>query len=99
MDKHHFKVPNAIFTSSLTKYELLVVVYLLSCRNDDGQIIIPDHESIARCCAISGSKTKKVINDLSEKGIIRKQSRSQSYRKNHSSSYVIALKNNTVLKT
>ena len=97
MEKNYFKVPNSIFGAGLTKYELLVLIYLLRCQNDK-QITFPGYDNIAKYCTISRSKARKIVNGLIEKDIIRKQTGSQSYRKNHSNSYVIVLRNNNVLK-
>jgi hypothetical protein len=98
MDKHYFKVPNAIFSSSLTKYELLVLVYLLRCQNN-GHIIFPGYVNISKYCAISRSKARKVVTGLTEKGILGKQIKPQAYRKSGSNLCVIVLNNNTILKT
>jgi predicted transcriptional regulator len=89
-NKHYFKVPEDIFTSGLTKYEMLVCVYLLHLQNGK-RFEFPGYEDIAKHCAISRRKAKRVVNGLMEKDIIRKQIGTQAYRKNHSSSYVIDL--------
>jgi hypothetical protein len=96
-DKRYFKVPNDIFTTGLTKYELLVFVYLLHLQNDK-QITFPGYENIAKCCAINRGKARKIVNGLIEKDIIRKQMGTQSYRKNHSSLYIIVLDDKHHLK-
>ena len=90
MSKHYFKVPEDIFTSGLTKYEMLVCVYLLHLQNGK-RFTFPGYEDIAKHCAISRRKAKRVVNGLMEKDILRKQIGTESYRKNHSSSYVIVL--------
>ena len=86
MDKNYFKVPNSIFGAGLTKYELLVLIYLVRCLNNK-HIAFPSYQDIAKCCAISRSKAVKIVSGLAEKGILRKQIRSHSYRKNHSNLY------------
>lgn len=98
MNRNCFMVPNSIFRAGLTKYELLVLIYLLRCQNNR-QIAFPSYQRIAKCCAISKSKAVRVVNGFTKKGILRKQIRPQSYRKNHSNPYVIVLKNNGALET
>ncbi len=90
MDKDYFKVPNSIFGEGLTKYELLVLVYLVYCLHNE-QIVFPSFQRIAKCCAISKSKAIKVINSLTEKGILSKQIKPGSYRRNYSDLYIIVL--------
>ncbi len=76
----------------MTKYELIVLIYLLRFQNGK-QITFPNYQEIAKYCAISSSKALKVVKSLTEKGILRKQTMPQSYRNNYSSLYVIVLKN------
>jgi predicted transcriptional regulator len=98
MDENYFRVPTSIFTSGLTKYELVVLVYLLSCQNDK-QMAFPGYKNIAKCCAISRGKARRVVNGLIEKGVLRKQAEPKSYRKSHSNLCAIFLKNDIALKT
>jgi hypothetical protein len=90
VNKHYFKVPDDIFTSGLTKYEMLVCVYLLHLQNGK-RSAFPGYEDIAKYCAISRRKAIRVVSGLMKKDIIRKQIGTQSYKKNHSGSYVIVL--------
>jgi hypothetical protein len=96
-NKHYFKVPEDIFTSGLTKYEMLVCVYLLHLQNGN-RFAFPGYEDIAKYCAISRRKAIRVVSGLLEKDIIRKQIETQAYRKNHSNSYVIVLNDKHHLK-
>jgi predicted transcriptional regulator len=98
MGKNYFMVPNSIFAAGLTKYELLVLIYLLHCQNDK-QVTFPGYENIAKYCTISRSKVRRVVNGLTKKGILRKQIKPESYRKNNSNWYVIVLKNGNALET
>jgi predicted transcriptional regulator len=90
IDNRHFKVPNGIFRAGLNKYELLVLIYLIYHQNNK-QIEFPRYQEIAQFCTISRSKAMKVVNRLIAKGIIVKQMRPGTYRKNYSALYHIVI--------
>lgn len=96
-DKRYFKVPDDIFDSGLTKYELLVCVYLLYFQNHK-PVEFPGYEDIAKHCAVSRSKAKKIVNGLIKKDIIKKQIGTQSYKKNRTDWYAIVLNDKHHLK-
>ena len=83
-----FKVPNAVFISGLTKYELLVYFYLCRLQNNKG-FSFPSYATIARNCAISRRKTVTVVKALIKKRLLKKQVRPIGYRKNKSNLFVL----------
>jgi DNA-binding MarR family transcriptional regulator len=93
---NYFRVPKAIFASGFTKYELLVLVYLLHCQ-DGRHTVFPGNQKIAKYCAISRSKATRVVDRLAARGILMKENRSPAYRKNGSIPYIVVIRNNHAL--
>ena len=92
MDVPYFQVPNSVFNASLTKYELLVVIYLCRCQNNR-QLSFPSYETIARNCAISRRKAITTVRSLIQKNLLLKQVRPNRYRKNYSNLYSLSMEN------
>ena len=93
MDKNYFKAPNAVFGSGLTKFELLVYLYLCRCQNNK-EFSWPSYEAIARSCSMSRTKAIATVKGLIRKGLLEKRKRSQQgYRKNYTNLYKLIPQN------
>ena len=86
MQANYFKVPNAIFSALIDKYEKLVVIYLCRCQNNS-KSAFPSYNTVARNCGISRRKAILTIDSLLRKEFIVKELRST----NSTNKYIVLL--------
>jgi DNA-binding MarR family transcriptional regulator len=65
---------NEVFESDLSAHAKLVRLYLAKCA-DNGRKSWPSYNKIAKDCGISRDTAKRVINELEQKGWLKKITR------------------------
>lgn len=86
--KHWFWDYNDVFSSNLSKYAKLVRLYLAKCANGDRQAW-PSYNDIAKTCDISRDTAKRAIEELLQKGWIKKINRFKENGLNLSNIYTL----------
>jgi len=76
---NYFRVPNELFSLGLSASELIVLMYLYRCHNNN-EDCWPSYVDIASKCKITRRSAINVISNLENKGLISKE---RQGRKNH----------------
>ncbi|MBF7081871.1 helix-turn-helix domain-containing protein [Desulfallas sp. Bu1-1] len=79
---------NEVFESDLSAHAKLVRLYLAKCA-DNGRKSWPSYNKIAKDCGISRDTAKRVINELEQKGWLKKITRIKDNGENMSNVYIL----------
>ncbi|WP_165613692.1 helix-turn-helix domain-containing protein [Desulfotruncus arcticus] len=86
--KNWFWDYNEVFDSDLSNYAKLVRLYLARCA-DSNRVSWPSYNRISKACGISRRTAQKAIDELEEKGWVKKNKRRKNTNENDSNIYVL----------
>jgi len=86
--KNWFWDYNEVFDSDLSNYAKLVRLYLARCADGD-RVSWPSYNRIAKACGISRRTAQKAIDELEERGWVKKNKRRKNINENDSNIYVL----------